>query len=400
MFKPYFQIKNVLAQHNTRVFSSNYTLYHDFQSRLVSIYRQHSEAVEIYSIDEAFLRIADLGHDRLSQWAVELRGTARQWTGITTGIGVGSSKLLAKLANHCAKRVPLQGMREGVCVLDSAERVDEALGRVDLKDLWGISRGSIRRLKKLGIQTPREFRDADPNLVRQELGVVGQRQVYELRGKSRLPLELIKPDRKNICCSRSFGKVTNRFDDLTEAVATFSSAAAVKLRRQNLVASKVTVFVQTDRHADVEQYANSRSVRLITATEDTRELIKAAKWCLLRVFRGQHHYKKAGVLLSNLSRREERQLGLYDQVDRTRTRGLMRTLDAINERHGRGAVRIGASSPFELRPCRTWHLRSDNRSPRYTTRWDELPVATVSSQKRHSEPARLWITNRLASELS
>lgn len=222
-----------------------------------------------------------------------------------------------------------------------------------------------------------QFRDADPHRVREHLGVVGQRMVYELRGEPCIPLEALRPDRKNVCCSRSFDKVNADLGVLTEAVATFASQAASKLRRQGLAARGVVAFIQTDRHAPVAQYAASWSATLTVASEDTRELSRVAAWCLRRIFRREHVYKKAGVLLVDLCKRDARQPGLFDRRDHDRTRRLMATMDRINRDHGKNTLRLASASPMTLRPCRTWHMRSDNRSPRYTTRWDELPTATA-----------------------
>jgi len=378
MFKPYFQIKDQLGGHNVKVFSSNYTLYDDFQRRLITIYHQHAEQVEVYSIDEAFLTLGPLPDTELLAWGDRLRRQARQWTGIPTGIGIATSKTLAKLANHMAKRDPILGMPEGVCTLTETRLIERALDRIELDDLWGINRGNVRRLAKLGITTPRAFRDADLGRVREHLGIVGQRMVMELRGEPTIPLEPVRPDRKNVCCSRSFDRATADLGALTEAIATFASQAAYKLRRQGLAAGGVVAFVQTDRHKPVEQYANSYGVRLTVASEDTRELARIAAWCLRRIHRPQHAMKKAGVLLTELVKREARQPGLFDRRDHARARRLMATVDTINRQHGRNTIRIAAASPMDLQPCRTWHLRSDHRSPRYTTRWEELPIAHAS----------------------
>ncbi len=386
MFKPYFQIKQQLAGHHVKVFSSNYTLYDDFQRRLVTLYRQHAEDVEVYSIDEAFLTLGNLPQGQLLAWGDTLRRAAKQWTGISTGIGIARTKTLAKLANHAAKRdfpeARLPASPPGVRALIEPADIDDALGRIELGSLWGVARGSLARLARLGITTPRQFRDADPSRVREHLGVVGQRLVYELNGISCLPLEAVQPDRRNVCCSRSFDRVTGDLLTLTEAISTFTAQAAVKLRRQGLVAHGVSAFIQTDRHADVEQYANSHGVTLPVASEDTRELTRVACWCLRRIFRGQHRYKKAGVLLTDLVQRDTRQPGLFDRRDHARTRRLMATLDRINTHHGKNTLRLGSASPMTLEPCRTWHLRSNHRSPRWTTRWDELPVAQAIKATR------------------
>lgn len=382
MFKPYFQIKHLLEGKRVRVFSSNYTLYDDMSRRLTDIYRTHAEAVEVYSIDECFLTLGGLSDSEYMAWGSEIRRQAKQWTGVPVGVGIATSKTLAKLANHMSKRDPLPGQPPGVCLLSSAELVRAALGRVELGDIWGVGRGTVRRLAQLGITTPLELQAADPNRVREHCGVVGQRMVLELRGQPCSELETVAPDRKNICVSRSFSGTVDDLDELSEAVATFAAQAAVKLRRQDLAAGSVCAFVQTDRHAPacVQQYANSAAIGFTVASFDTREITKAALHCLKRVYRGEHRYKKAGVLLCNLEKREQVQPGLFDRRDHAATHRLMSVIDQVNRDYGAGQIRLARASAFQLNPCRTWHMRSDNRSPRYTTRWDELPIARARTR--------------------
>lgn len=377
LFRPYFQIKDVLEGRNVKVFSSNYTLYDDMQRRLVSIYWTYAEDIEVYSIDEAFLQLGPLADNELMDWGRRLRDQARQWTGISVGIGIAKSKTLSKLANHLAKNDPMPGQSDGVCVLVEPELIERALGRVALKDLWGVNRGNIRRLAKLGIETPIALSRADPNRVREHLGVVGQRMVYELRGEPCLPLESVVPDRKNVCVSRSFASTVKHYDELRESVVTFAAQAAAKMRRQDLAAHALSVFVQTDRHAPehVQQYANSAGVRFNVASLDTREIADAAIRCLAHVYRKQHAFKKAGVMLHDLVKREAAQPGLFDTRDHATSHRLMSVIDKVNRDHGNGTLRLASASPFTLLPCRTWHRRSDSCSPRYTTRWSELPFA-------------------------
>lgn len=377
LFKPYFQIKDQLEGRNVRVFSSNYTLYDDMQRRLVSIYQAHAEDVEVYSIDEAFLSLGPLPAPALQGWGARLRDQVQQWTGIPVGIGIAPSKTLAKLANYLAKNHPMPDQPEGVCCLVEPALIRTALDRVGLKDLWGINRGNIRRLARLGIQTPRELGAADSNRVREHLGVVGQRMVYELRGESCLPLESAVPDRKNVCVSRSFASTVTDYSELRESVVTFAAQAAAKMRRQDLAAHALSVFIQTDRHAPehVQQYANTAGLRFVVASFDTRELAAAATRCLAHIYRRKHAFKKAGVMLHDLVKRPAAQPGLFDRRDHEATHRLMQVIDRINRDHGNGALRLAGASPFTLLPCRTWHRRTENCSPRYTTRWAELPAA-------------------------
>lgn len=368
---PFFQVRELIKRHNIAVFSSNYTLYDDMSRRFQTVLRAYSDDMEVYSIDESFLwwrggaGWSDLGRD--------IRATVRQWTGLPVSVGFGPSKTLAKLANHLAKKEP-----SGVHVIDKPDTITAALSGVDLIKLWGVSLGTIKRLDRLGIRTPLQLRDADPFKVRSVCGVVGLRIVHELRGQSCIPLEHETPDKQNICCSRSFGQLTRDRDALNEALVTFASQAAIKLRRQDLATGELAAFIQTDRHAPTEQYAASWAVRF-EPTNDSRELARYAAMCLDRIYRRQFSYRRAGVLLTELCKRTAAQAHLYDQTDREKTNRLMMAMDRINRDHGRGMLRIASSSPFVLNASRTWHLKSERRSPRYTTQWNELPAAVASA---------------------
>lgn len=371
MGAPYFQIKGVLRRFNVVVFSSNYTLYDDMSKRVQAVLRPLAESMEVYSIDESFLYWShELPWQQIGE---EILAKVQQWTGLPVGAGFGPSKTLAKLANHMAKKVP---PASGVHVLDTADAINTALAKVDLTNIWGISGRLKKRLAKLGIMTPLQFRDADPHYIRREMGVVGQRMVYELRGESCIPLEIERPDKQNIVCSRSFGATTNNLTEMHESVATFASQAAVKLRLQDLVASKIVVFIETDRHAppDVQQYGPWTEAHF-PPTNDSRELATYAGRCLQRIYQPQHQYKRAGVMLMSLCKRESAQPELFEHRDLDASNRLMVLMDQINQDHGRGTLRLASASSMALGAGRTWHLRSDHRSPRYTTRWDELPIA-------------------------
>jgi DNA polymerase V len=228
------------------------------------------------------------------------------------------------------------------------------------------------------------LRSASPPVIRRLMGVVGERMVYELRGEPCIELECVRPDKKNICCSRSFGEVTNDLMAISEAISTFTSQAAAKMRLQDLAASRVLVFLQTDIHAEVEQYSPSFSIPLASPTNDTRELARHAAVCVNLMYRPQHQFKKGGVMLLDLCRRENIHPVLFDFGDTPRTDALMKTIDKINRTQGRGSIRLGSASQVVLGACRTWHMKSELRSPRYTTRWDELPVAKAVSQQNAS----------------
>lgn len=330
MGKPFYQVKDQLRKHHVTVCSSNYTLYDDMSRRVQDILRPLAQKMEVYSIDESFLYWkAVLPWYSLGEL---IRSRILSWTGLPVGVGFGPSKTLAKLANHLAKRG--KGAT-GIHVLESEASITAALEAIELRDLWGVARGFHRRLMQIGINTPIQLRDADPKLIRDYLGVVGQRMVYELRGQSCITLETDVPDKQNICCSRSFGQIIGDLSTLHEAVTTFATQAAAKMRRQNLVADRVAVFVQTDRHAPVEQYSASWSARLTTSSDDTRLLCRCAAWCLSQIYRSQHKYKRAGVMLLDLCRRNKATMGLFDAGDPESTDRLMKAMDRINHLFGR-----------------------------------------------------------------
>lgn len=371
MQKPYFQIKEILERHHVVIFSSNYTLYHDMSERVISVLRTFAEQMEVYSIDESFLFWRDNSGDWESLGR-KIKDTVLRWTGLSVGVGIAPTKTLAKLANHLSKRA--KGAT-GVHLLGDRESVTAAMAAVELEDIWGVSRGTIRRLKIMGITKPIQLRDASPHRIREHLGVVGERMIYELRGEPCIPLEIERPNKQHICCSRSFGGVTNDSIMLREAVSTFASQAAIKMRRQDLSTSVVKVFVATDCHADVEQYAPCAVIPLPTATNDSRLISKIAILALAKIYRPQHRYKKAGVMLGDLTPRTTVHPLLFPEIgDSPKTHRLMKCMDEINEM-GRGTIRLASASPTLLGAGRTWHMRSDRRSPRYTTRWDELPTA-------------------------
>lgn len=372
MGEPFFKIKDRLRRGNVAVFSSNYTFYDDMSRRVQDVLRPFGEEMEVYSIDESFLIWSTVLPWR--EVGEQMRDRVRDWTGLPVGVGIGPTKTLAKLANHLAKRGK---DATGVHVIEDAAAGTVALEAVELANLWGVSSGYCRRLARIGVTTPLQLRDANPHLIRKCLGVVGQRIVHELRGEPCIPLEAETPDKQNICCSRSFGVVTNDPIEMREAVATFAAQAATKMRRQDLATARVGVFIQTDRHAAVEQYAASWSIRLTSPSNDSRLICKCAAWCLRNVFQRRHRYKKAGVMLFDLCRQSVRQRSLFEEHDHDTVNRLMATMDAINRTHGRGSIRLASTSPFNLSPCRTWHLRSEHRSPRYTTRWDELPIVSA-----------------------
>ena len=340
MGAPWHLNRQKFERHGVIVRSSNYTLYGDMSRRVMSTLGGFTPDLEIYSIDEAFLGLAGF-EPRLESHARQLRSTVLQWTGIPLSVGIAPTKTLAKVANRLAKKDP---DRAGVYVMLDAAEIDEALERLELTDLWGLAGRLASRLREIGITSPRLLRDADPQFIRQRFSVVMQRMVLELRGEPCLELEQVAADRKSIMASRSFGRPVTTLDELREAVCTYMSRAAEKMRRQDLATDNVVVFVQTNRFKPSDpQYDASRTVRLPVATSDTSRLLNAAQRALEAVWRDGYSYKKAGVVLLDLVPAGRVQGDLWQDPDNPRNRRLMAALDGLNRDYGRHAVTFAAA---------------------------------------------------------
>lgn len=364
MGDPWHLVKDRHARSGIVVRSSNYTLYGDMSARVMRVLAEFTPELEVYSIDEAFLGFAGF-EDRLEVHARRLRATVLQWTCIPVSVGIAPTKLLAKVANRTAKKDPASG---GVAVLLTMEAQEAALSRLELTDLWGVAGRLAVRLAALGIFTPLQLRDADPRPLRQALGVVVERLVYELRGLPCLDLEEGTPDRKSIMASRSFGRPVTERREMEEAVATHTARAAEKMRRQGLATAGLVVFMHTNRHRpELPQYYGTRPVQIAVASADTGRLTTAAMHGVSCLWRDGFSYTKAGVIFPTLMPAAEVQGSLFERPDTPAMRGLMTALDTLNRRYGRGTVSYGTAGRSQA-----WKLRAAHLSPRYTTNWHEL----------------------------
>lgn len=367
MGEPYFQIKDTCRRQGIEVYSSNYQLYGDLSTRVMEVLAQHAPEIEIYSIDEAFLKYPNTFAGKgMYDRCVALKRTVKKWVGLPISLGIGPTKTLAKVANDLAKKNRVVG------VFDLSDPVvqQEVLQKYDVGEVWGIGRSTKEKLKLLGIRTAWQLRESDPREIKRKLGIVGERIVWELRGVSCLPLEEVAP-KKSITCSRSFGKVVTELPELFEAIATYVHTAATKLRQQKCCASALCVYVEgvfdertgTRRH---EQAVISFSV----ATSDTPTMITAAKHCLSGLFREGEHYKKCGVVLLDLVPATQVISDLFVESPDPRRVKLMQTMDALNARFGKNKLFYAAMG---IDPA--WKMRSDSCSRHYTTDWNDLATA-------------------------
>ncbi len=367
MGEPFFKVKHLVATHGIHVFSSNYTLYGNLSRRVMTILRQLEPAVEVYSIDEAFIALPSSSAATLDNYGRQLKRTIERCVGIPVAIGIGATKTIAKVATRVAKKEAVHG---GVCCLTEGEGLEEKLAACAVEDVWGIGPQSTRKLKSHGIITARELRDADDGWLRRRLTVTGLRTAMELRGVSCIPVERVAADKKSIISSRSFGCPVSTLADLRQAVATYLATAAEKLRGQGSLAGAVQVFITTNPFTpNLPQYAHSLTITLPRPSAHTPTLFAAAAHCLDTIYRPGYLYKKAGVMLTGLTSDRYQQQHLFGPPEEVSAE-LMRAVDLINNKWGRQTVRLAAAG---FNP--SWQMVQARKSPAYTTSWAELPVA-------------------------
>lgn len=371
MAVPVHRVRKLIDDHDVAVFSSNYTLYGDMSARVMRILQDFSPAVEVYSIDEAFLHLNAWKRESLDGIGRDIRETVRKWTGLPVSVGIAPTKVLAKVANRAAKRAK---RADGVIDLTAPANQQALLRRTDVRDVWGIGRRWAEKLRRAGIETALDLRDADTRWIRSRFNVVCERIVLELRGVSCLDLEEMVPARQRIMVSRSFGERVTGLDDLRSAVGSHVTRAAEKLRVQDSTARAVMVFIQTNPFSKVDpRYSNAVTVPLPRATQNTGELMHGALRGLDAIYKQGYRYQKAGVMLLDLAPADGEAPRLFADpgaaAEHGRARPLMRVLDALNRRIGRGAVRYAVEG-FDA----AWRMKARHRSPAYTTRWSDLPV--------------------------
>ena len=365
MGAPFFKYRDRLEAMRAVVVSSNYALYGDMSARVMNTLGRFTPDMEIYSIDEAWLDLTGFDPARLDAYGREIVATTYRETGIPVSMGIGPTKVLAKIANRiCKKRkIPAQ-----VFNLGGSEALDSLLAMVPVGDVWGIGLRWATKLSSQGIRTALGLRNADPQEMRERYNVVMQRIVMELRGTPCLDFEDIEP-RKQIIASRSFGSRRTRKEDLIEAVTMHATRAGEKLRRQGSACGAVQVSIRTGKHNPAEAYyAPSALVRFPVATADTRKLIGAARAGVERVFKEGPRYAKSEIMLLDIVPDDAVQGGLFDERDTAQSRALMNAVDRINRLHGRRTVFYAGEGIRQ-----GWAMKRDRMTPAYTTRWTDIP---------------------------
>lgn len=370
MGEPYFKQKEQFRRYGIVAFSSNYELYADMSNRVMTTLEEMSPRVEIYSIDEAFCDLTGVSNCRvLEEFGREMRATVLQRTHLTVGVGIAPTKTLAKLANHAAKK--WQKQTGGVVDLSNVDRQRRLMALVPVEDVWGVGRRISKKLNAMGVKTALDLSEQSTWVIRKHFNVVLERTIRELRGESCLELEEFAPAKQEIVCSRSFGGRITDYDEMRQAICSYAARASEKLRSEHQHCRFISAFVKTSPFALNEPYyGNSASVKLLTPTQDSRDIIGAATRCLDKIWRDGHRYQKAGVMLGDFFSQGVAQLNLFDDnAPRADSEQLMTLIDQLNAKDGRGTLYFAGQGIQQQ-----WQMKREMLSPRYTTRFSDLLV--------------------------
>ena len=364
MGEPYFKIKDLCLRHDVHIFSSNFSLYTNLSHRVMTALGQCASAIEVYSVDEAFLDLS--GMSQLNQHGQMIKNKIQQEVGIPVGVGIAPTKVLAKVANRLAKK---SKKAQGVVCLMEAKWQDLALSMTAVEDLWGIGAAQSAKLKSLGIKTAKDFRDySNENVIRSLLTVTGLQIKHELMGINCFPFNKPQEAKKEIMCSRTFGQGVFDIKVLKESIANYVTDAAEKMRQQGSLCRELTVFARTNPFKETQQFYLHESQKLMTPTCDSFKLIQLASKLIDESFRHGYEYKKAGVRLNDFYTSCGFQMDFFSQHDDKQKIDLMKAIDAINRKQGYSAVKSAACGVNDA----AFRMNRQHKSPRYTTSWDEL----------------------------
>lgn len=362
---PEYMIRDTIKEHNVAVLSSNYTLYGDMSARVMKILAGFVPRMELYSIDEAFLDMSELVYTNLLELGLQIRKTVIQFTGIPVTVGIGPTKALAKMANRYAKTHYRQ---LAVHWLANDKLVNQALRETPIGEVWGIGHQYAALLARHKVTTALAFTTLPVDWVREKMSVIGLRLLNELNGIPTIKWEFERARKKNICTSRSFGKLATSKDILAEAISNHAASCALKLRRDKSCARLINVFINTNQfRTQDKQYSSAITIEAEVATNDSAEIIGYALKALDIIYRPDHHYMKCGVMVLDIVPDEMLQSALLDTVNRKKNKTLMAALDHINNSLGKEIVRFAVQG-FEKR----YRLRQEHLSQRYTTNLNEL----------------------------
>lgn len=362
--QPFFKIEHVLRQHRVAIFSSNYPLYGDLSHRVMKTLNRFSPQIEVYSIDEMFLQLSGIPVDA-KEYGHRMKDTLWQHIRMPVGVGIAPTKTLAKLANRVAKKMP---HTRGVCVLDEPHKWEWVLKRSKVTDIWGIASRMAKRLEALNIHNAWDLASSNAKLVRRHCNVNIERTISELNGIPCYELEDIPPAKKQIYCTRSFGKKATNLEPILNALSLYAARAAEKLRYQNHLALTIHVFIHTSPF-EPNFYSNSHVAKLPYPTDDTRVITSVVRQLGTALYKEGYAFLKAGIGLIEIIDKNDYQFDLFHPGQSQQADKLMDVMDLINRREGKGTVFLGAQGV-----SKPWYMRQQFTSPQYTTKWSDIPT--------------------------
>ena len=364
MGEPYFKAKNIIIKNNVQVFSSNYSLYGDLSRRVMRTLKRFNSEIEIYSIDEAFLDLSNFPDNEVEDVGKEIRSIVLRWIGIPTSIGIAKTKTLSKVANHIAKK-----KQSGVVSLIGIENIDPILEKVEINDVWGVGKQLTKFYHKNGIYNAKQLKNKSNTWIKKSSNVLSSRTAMELRGISCINLETKSSKRKSCVVSRSFGQRVENFQELKEAIASYSLNASEKIRSEALVTKSVTIFVRTSPfQSRYGFYSNSKTIDFPIATNNSIEIVKAAISGLESIFKNGYRYQKAGVMLSRLSNSNNKE-NLFSSVQDEKINSLMRSIDNANYKYGRSTLSLASAGVHKR-----WNMKRQHSSRIDTADFNCLPT--------------------------
>lgn len=363
-FVPFFQVRSLVEKHNVRVFSSNYALYGDISARIVETLREFAADIEVYSIDESFIRPLSLFGD-LQTYGELIKATIWQRVRVPVGVGVASTKTLAKLANRAAKKIPVL---KHVCIIANEQQREWLLKRTKPADIWGVGSRISERLTSLGITSGWDLSTANPKRLRKHFSINLEKTIEELNGISCLSLEEIPPAKKQIFCTRSFGGKLTSVDLIAQATAHYATRVSEKLRKQNHLATAMYVFLHTSPF-DSTPLSVGQTIKLPHPTDDTRIIVQTATKAVRQLYRPGYRFAKSGIGLIDIADKRFLQSDLFAPQQDRKTEKLMQLIDDINIKYGKGTIYTAAEGKQDK-----WGMRQEFKSPGYTSNWSELPV--------------------------
>ena len=367
MGEPYFKEKEIIVKNNVQVFSSNYSLYGDISRRVMRTLKRFNSDIEVYSIDEAFLDLSNFSDYEIENVGREIRDIVLKWTGIPTSIGIAKTKTLSKVANHIAKK-----KKSGVVSLIGIENIDPILEKVEINDVWGVGKQLTKFYHQNAIYNAKQLKNKSNTWIKKSSNVLSSRTAMELKGISCINLETISSKRKSCVVSRSFGQRIENFQELKEAIVSYSLNASEKIRSESLVTKSITVFIRTSPFQNrYGFYSNSKRLDFPIANNNSIEIVKVAIKCLENIFKNGYRYQKAGIILSNLSE-SNKSNNLFSSEKNEKINNLMKSIDNTNYKYGRSTLSI-ASAGIHKR----WNMRKEHSSKIDTADFYFLPTIRV-----------------------